>query len=103
MKNVSSKKVWLKGMTQPQVETLLIPLITENHYGKPDKYLVKLKLCRDPTVSTSDIYEFKMYLLENGEPEEFLLFICNFNMTLATSGTLEADAKFQYLRTIVHG
>ena len=41
-----------------------------------------------------------MPLFDNGEPEEFLLFIRNFNMTLATSGTLEAGAKYQYLCNI---
>ena len=54
-------------------------------------------------LSTLDLYEFKMSLFENGKPEEFLLFVCNFNMTLAASGTLEAGAKYQYLRNIVCG
>ena len=31
------------------------------------------------------------------------MFVRNFNMTLAASGTLEAGAKFQYLRTFVRG
>ena len=29
----------------------------------------------------SDLYEFKSALFDNGDPEEFLLFIRNFNMT----------------------
>ena len=44
-----------------------------------------------------------MFLFDNGEPEEFLLFVINFNMNLAASGTLEGDVKFQYLRTLVQG
>ena len=51
----------------------------------------------------SNLYEFKMYLFENGDLEEFFLFVRNFNMTLAASGALEADAEFQYLRTLVRG
>ena len=62
---------------------------------------MKLKLRIDPTSSTSDLYEFKISLFYNSEMEEFLLFVRNFNMTLAASGTLEADAKFQYLCTPV--
>ena len=50
---------------------------------------------RYPTLSTSDLYEFKMSLFDNGDLEEFLLFVRNFNTTLVASGTLEADAKFQ--------
>ena len=44
-----------------------------------------------------------MSLFDNGKPEEFLLFVRNFNMTLAASGMLEAGAKYQYLRTLVRG
>ena len=100
-KNVSSKKGWMTGMNHPHVEPPPIPLIQETHDGKSDKYFVKLKLCRDPTSSTSDPYEFKMALFDNGKPEEFLLFVSNFNMTLAASGTLEAGVKYQYLHTLV--
>ena len=71
MKNLSSKERWMTGMTHPQVEPPPIPLIKEKHDGKSDKYFVKLKLHRDPTLPTSDLYEFKMYLFENGESEEF--------------------------------
>ena len=53
--------------------------------------------------STSDLYEFKMSLFENFEPEKFLLFIRHFNMNLAVSGILEVGAKYQYLRTIIRG
>ena len=88
-------------MTQPHLEPPPIPLIKENQNVKLDKYFVKQKLCRYPTSSTSDLYEFKISFFDNGEPEEFLLLFCNFNMTLAVSGTLESDAKFQYLSTIV--
>ena len=82
-------------MTQPHVEPPPITLIKEKHNGKSDKDFVKLKLRRDPTFSMSDLYEFKMSLFENGEPEEFLLFVRNFNTKLGASGKLEADAKFQ--------
>ena len=87
-------------MTQPHLEPPLTPLIKEKNNSKSDKYFVKIKLHRDPTSSTSDLYEFKIYLFENGDPEEFLLFVCNFITTLAASGTLVVDTKFQYLCTI---
>ena len=51
----------------------------------------------------SDLYESKMSLLDNVKPEDLLLFVCNFNTILAASGTLEVDAKFQYLCTLVCG
>ena len=58
-------------MTHPHVEPPPIPLIQETHNGKPDNVLVKIKLYRDPTSYTSEFYEFKMYLVDNGDPEEF--------------------------------
>ena len=53
--------------------------------------------------STSDFYEFKMSLIGHGDPEEFLLFIRNFNMTLAATGMLYMDVKIYYLRMLVPG
>ena len=91
MRNVSSKKGWMSGTTQPHIKPLTIPLIKENHDGKSDKDFVKLKLCKDPTSSTLDLYEFKMSLFYNVEPGEFLLFVS------------DADAKFQCLLTLVRG
>ena len=81
-------------MTQVHVIPPPIPLIKEKNDDKSDKYFMKLKLCRDSTLSTSDLFEFKMTLFDNGDPEEFLLFVRNFNMTLTASGTQEAGAKF---------
>ena len=103
IKNVSSKKGWMTGMTHPHIDPPPIPITKETHDGKSDKYFVKLKLSRYPTSSTSDLYDFKMSLFGSGNPEEFLLFVHNFNMTLAASGTLEAGVKYQYLHTIVCG
>ena len=50
----------------------------------------------------SDLYEPKMALFDQGDPEEFLLFISNFNMNLEVPGTLKSGTNIQYLRTIVH-
>ena len=51
--------------------------------------------------STSDLYEFRIYLYQNGNPKEFMLFVRNFNMNLAATGTLYTGTKIQHLRTIV--
>ena len=71
MKKVSSKKLWMTGMTQPHVEPPPIPLIKTNHGVKSDKYFVTLNLRKDPTLPTSDPYEFKMSFFGNGKIEEF--------------------------------
>ena len=43
-----------------------------------------------------------MALFDNSDPEEFLLFFCNFNMNPEASGTLKSGAKIQYLHFLVH-
>ena len=64
---------------------------------------VKLILRRVPTSGTSDLYEFRMSLFDHGNPEEFLLFVKNFQMTLAPTGTFEIEVRVRYLRTLVRG
>ena len=71
--------------------------------GKSDEDYVEIKLCRDPTSGKSDLYKFKHSLFGHGDPEEFLLFVCNSKMTLMATGILEVDAKIHYLRTLFRG
>ena len=80
-----------------------ITLIKVKYDGKSDKDFIKLKLHRDPISSMSDLYELKMSLFDNGEPEDSLLFVHNFNMTPAASGMLEAGVKAQYFCIVVWG
>ena len=44
-----------------------------------------------------------MSLFEIFKPEDFLLFVRNFNITIAASGTLETGSKVQYLCMLVSG
>ena len=68
MKNVSHKKGWNSGTNPAHVEPPPIPLTKEMCDGKSDKYLVKIKLRRDPTSSTPELYQFNMYFFEHGKP-----------------------------------
>ena len=90
-------------MKRPHVEPHPIPLIKSKLDDKPNKYFIKIKFCRYPTSYLSDLYNFKMAFFYNGDREEFLLFVQNFNMNLATSGTLPMSEKIQYICTIVRG
>ena len=66
-----------------------ITLIKYTCNVKSDEDFVKPELCRYSTPSMLEIYVFKMSLFDHGDSEEFLLFFCNFNMTLAGTGTLD--------------
>ena len=48
-----------------------------------------------------DLYVFRMSLFDHGKLEELLLFVINFQMTLAATWTLETESNIQYLRKIV--
>ena len=85
------------------METPPTPLIKSKHDDKLEKYFVNIQLRRYPTSEKSDLYEFKIAVSNNGDPEEFLLFIHYFNMTLKAPGMLETSAKVQYLCTLVRG
>ena len=82
MNNVSHNNKWNKGEVQIHVDPPRIPLIKIKNYDKSDKYFVILKLCKDPKSENSDFYELKMYFFDKIDPEDFLLFFWNFNMTL---------------------
>ena len=56
----------------------------------------------DPTPEKLYLYELKTTLFDNGYPEEFMLFIWNFNMTLKASETLNYGENIQYHHTLVH-
>ena len=80
-------------MTQVHVEPPTIPLIKGKYDGKSDKDFVIMKLRRYPKSSMLDLYEFRMSLFDNDKPEEFFLFVRNFNMTSTASGMLEMGEK----------
>ena len=103
MKNLLHKKVWEEDTNQAHIEPPTIPLVKEISTGKSDGYYVKLKLWIDTESSTSDLYEFKMSLFDHDKPEEFLLFVWNFQMNLVDTGMLETEIKVKYLCTLVRG
>ena len=102
MKNVSQGQLEFRGNKVARGATTKQP-DKSKHNDKSDKDFVKLKLRRDPISEKSDLYESEMALFDNDDPEEFLLFVSNFNMTPKASGTIETAAKVQHLRTIVRG
>ena len=103
MKNVSHKNNWNQGAVQLHVEPPPIPLIKSKIDTQSDKYFVKIKLRRGPTSEKSGLYDLKMTFFDNGDLEEFLLFIWNFKMTLEVSETLSTGSNIQYLCTLVCG
>ena len=103
MNDVFQKKRWKARIAQLHVDPPPTLLIKIKHGDKPDKDFVNIKFLRYQTSENSDLYEFKMVLFDNDEPEEFLLFIRNFNMTLEAAVTLHTAANIQYICMLVSG
>ena len=68
-------------------------LIKIKNDTKLGKYCVEIKLRGDPTSEKSELYELKMAVFDNGDPEEFLLFVRNFQMMLEASGNISTSSK----------
>ena len=60
-------------------------------------------MSRDTTSEKSDFYDLKNDLFDTGDPEEFLLFTRNLQMTLEDLRTITANAKIKYLCTLLCG
>ena len=103
MNNVSHNKNCNQGTVKAHVETTPIPIIKRKNDEKLDKDAVKIKFRRHLTSKNPGLNEFKISLFDNDNPEEFLLFIRNINMTLEASGTLVYSANIQYLLTMLRG
>ena len=59
MKNIYHKNNLNRGTGQLHVNPAPIPLIKNKNNEKLDKYCVKIKFYRDPTLQKSDLYELK--------------------------------------------
>ena len=64
------KKGWGVETNPDHVEPPTIPLVKETSTSNSDGDYFKLNLCRDPTSSTLDLYEFRISLFDHGEMEE---------------------------------
>ena len=91
------------GAVEIHVNPPFIHLIKGKNETKPDKDCVKIELYRNLTSENSYLYDFKMDLFDNGDPEEFFPFMQNFQMTLGDSGALTSRAKIHYLCKLFSG
>ena len=71
MNNISYKNKWNAGVVQMHMEPPPIPLIKINPNDNLNKDFFEIKFLRYPTSENSYLYEFKMNLFDNGDPEEF--------------------------------
>ena len=95
MKKISHNKGWMSRKFQIHVDTPPIPLIKSDIDTNLEKDYVKIKLRRNTMLETYDMYDFKMALFDNFEPEEFLLFKRNYQMKLEVPGSITSGENIQ--------
>ena len=103
MEKILNNKGWIYGAVQINVETPTIPTIRGNIDKKLQKCYVKTKFCINTTSGTSEMYEFKIDLFDNGDTEEFLLFQRNYQITIESTGSITMGEKIQYVHTWLLG
>ena len=82
MKYVSHRKIQRTVEVKIHVDPHLVPLIKSKLDLKTERGYRIIKFCRNIMSEKLDMYEFKIYLFDNVDSEEFFLFIKKFNMTL---------------------
>ena len=80
MKNLSTKKFSGFQATYKPMWSLHLLLFTKNYQKEKNKEsdYIKVKFQRNLTYEILEKYAYKMELFENGELEEFLIFIRDF-------------------------
>ena len=94
-------KGWGVDNNSAKIEPSTIQLVKETSTSNSDGDYVKLNLRRDPTSIMSELYKFRMSLSDHSKSKELLLVLRKFLMNIAAAGTLESEAKDQYLQTLI--
>ena len=68
--------------------------------NKSENGFIMIQLFMNPVSTLSIMYEFKIVIFGNGEPEYFLLLQQNFHLDLNASVTITVSVKIEYLCTL---
>lgn len=74
MKNISHKKCCISRAVEIHLYPPRVPVIKINLDMKSNKYYVKIKFYRNTTSGKSDMYDFIMSLIGDGDPEGVIIF-----------------------------
>ena len=92
---------WLSADVQARIEPPPIPLIKVELEEERTSKIIRVKIRINPDSSMSETYEFKMARLKNGQPEDFLRPMKNFNIAINGRGTKSDSGQINYIRTML--
>ena len=97
------KPNWLSVGVQARINPPPIPLKRAAPETVKECDIIKINIWWDPASATSETYEMKLAVLENGKPEEFLKIMDKFKTAIDVTGTASTVGEINYLRTLICG
>ena len=94
---------WLSADIQAGVEPPPIPLIKLELDDERTIYIIKVKMRRNISLAASKTYNINMNTLDDGQPEEFLSLLKNFNNATDGTGATNSSGRINYLHMMLRG
>ena len=80
-----------------------MPTINSGEEDEKERKTTKVKMYCNPGSAASDTYKLKMATFKNGQQEDFLLLLKNFNTMIDGAVTTTVAGRINYLCMILHG
>ena len=94
---------WLGPYLKSCIETHLIPLIKVEPEELHATHIIKVKFQIHPSQATLETYKINISTFNDGQSEEFLALLRNFNIETDGAGTTTSSGCINYLRTMLRG
>ena len=95
--------VWLIAEVQAWIKPPPITLVKR----EPDEFnnydIINIKMRRNPSDASSEMYELKIVTFDHKQPEELLQLVKNFKREVDETGTTTESEKINYLLTLLRG
>ena len=93
---------WISAEVQAHIDPPPIPIIKKDPPEFNEYDIINIKMRQNPSDAASEMYKLNIVTFENGQPEDFLQLMKNFNIEVDGTGTATAAEKINYLRTMLH-
>ena len=92
----------LSAEVQARIDLPPIPIIKKDPQESNEYDIININMRQNPSDAASEMYKLNIVTFENGQPEEFLQLMKNFNIAVDGTGTATLAGKINYLRTMLH-
>ena len=104
IKTSTTKNVpWVTTYVQSRIYPPPTPLIKVELYELHTTHIINVKMRRNTSQAISETYNINMSTFDDGQPEEFLAQLKNFEIRIGGTGTTMPTGRIKYLCTMIHG